>query len=328
MAEAADNLDESAASDDGAAEGVDEQNQDQGAQGADEGKSPGTIGDGTNDGANDNVVHATWPEDWRDRLAGNDEKLRSRLNRFTEPENVVKSWLNAEKKISSGQFRSVLPENPTDEQVAAWRAENGIPTEWTEYSSDLPDGVVWGEEDKTIIDGFLEHAHQSNIPQEHVTNALAWYNQLQEDQSAAQANSDLEQKTNNMVTLKEDWGDQYQGNLNAIRGALDLYGEVEVGGEKVSFTDYLYNARGVNGGLLGNDAVVLKALADMALKINPAASIAPGSVDSSLKTINERIAEIESFMSKDRMAYFRDENMQKEFGELLQKQADLQQAAG
>ena len=132
------------------------------------------------------IPNATWPEDWRDKFAGDDEKLLGRLKRFAGPENVVKSWLNAEKKISSGQMRFDLPENPTDEDLASYREANGIPGDWTEYSTDLPEGVVFGDEDKAVIDAFLESAHGANMPQEYVTPALQWYHQFQEDSIAEQ----------------------------------------------------------------------------------------------------------------------------------------------
>lgn len=243
------------------------------------------IDDKADDKSPDNV---TWPDDWRKRMAGDDEKLLARAERFATPEEVWKSYLVADKKISEGVKPPELPENPTDEQLAEYREQVGIPKEWTEYNTEIGEGVVWGDDDKPMVDSFLEWSHENNVPQQYVTPALAWYNKFQQDQQALIETQDLEDKTDNKVVLKEQWGADYQANINAIKGLFD--------GVNPELHEKLWAARGPDGVQLGNSPEFLKAFAQIARQANPAAMIAPGNPQKSAQAIDDRIKEIQKTM--------------------------------
>jgi len=86
----------------------------------------------TDAGATDaGSTEATWRDDWRQQMAGEDAKALKQLERYNSPADVATALRAAQLKISSGELKSTLPGGATEQQVAAWRAENGIPTEPT-----------------------------------------------------------------------------------------------------------------------------------------------------------------------------------------------------
>lgn len=262
----------------------------------------------------DNSPPQTWPDDWRDLLAGNDEKFAQRLARFTSPENLAKSWKEAQKKISQGFQAPALSDEPDDDELATYREQVGIPGSWEDYSTDI-EGLVFGEDDKPVIDGFLEFAHSRHVPQQYVTPALEWYHQFQEDQAASRAAADQEEQTQNIVALKEEWGPDYRQNLNAIRGMLD--------GVDENLFDLFFSARTAEGGLLGNNATAIRALAQIARQANPAALVAPGTTSSSLQSVGDEIKKIERLMRENPKEYFADEDIQKRLRDLYEAQGNL-----
>ncbi|ENO16944.1 hypothetical protein J057_01695 [Marinobacter nanhaiticus D15-8W] len=85
----------------------------------------------------DTQAKQTWPDDWRAQLAGEDEKLAKKLDRFNSISDVVKWAQNLEKKMSSGEFSRKLPEDATEEDIKQWRLENGVPESPEKYASML-----------------------------------------------------------------------------------------------------------------------------------------------------------------------------------------------
>src|SRR5690242_14053786 len=104
-----------------------------------------------------------WPEDWRQQIAGNDEKYAKRLERYGSIKDVANALIATQNQISAGELRSALKANATPEETAAWRAENGIPEAPEKYDLTMPQGIVFGEDDKPFVDSFLKAAHGANF---------------------------------------------------------------------------------------------------------------------------------------------------------------------
>ena len=109
------------------------------------------IGDITESGEEGAAPPATWPDDWRGRLAGKDADALKRLNRFQSPEGVYKSWRSLEQRLSAGEIKSALPKDASDEQVAEWRKENGLPEKPDGYQLTRVIGREWTEADKPLL---------------------------------------------------------------------------------------------------------------------------------------------------------------------------------
>src|SRR5512135_169053 len=52
----------------------------------------------------DKAIVPDWPDDWREKLAGNDEKALKRLGRFASPAGIFKSFRELEAKFSRGEL--------------------------------------------------------------------------------------------------------------------------------------------------------------------------------------------------------------------------------
>lgn len=253
-------------------------------------------------------VQPTWPSDWREKLAGGDEKALGRLKRFNSPENVGKALMAADQRINSGDFIEKLPEKPTDEQVKAYREKLGIPEKPEGYLDKLSDGLNIGDEDKPIVEGFLKAAHEKNFPPEVVDAAMQWYYNEIDQRNAALAEHDKEFRTASDDELRSRWDQEYRPNLNLMNSFLDTAPE--------GVKDAILNGRGADGNLLGDNPKVLDWLVSLAKEQNPAGIVAPGE-GSSAKGIDDRLAEIQKYRRENREKYYKDEKVLEEERRLL-----------
>ena len=110
--------------------------------------------------------------------------------------------------------------------------------------------------------------------------------------------------------LRDEFGNEFHRNLTAA------YGLVESAPEEVR--EQLMGARLADGTALGNHAPTLRWLTGLALEINPAATVAPGSRGDGLSVLQDRKTEIERIMRDDRDKYDRDPKMRAEYRDLLE----------
>lgn len=242
-----------------------------------------------------------WPEDWRSKAAGGDEKLMKRLDRYNSPKAVVDALVAAQAKISAG-VKQPLKADATPEEVAAWRADNGIPDKPDGYEIALPDGFVVGEADKPVVDSFLERMHGKNMPPDVVNEALGWYYTEQSRQMEAQAEADLDFRGNGQEELREEFGSEYKRN---VRIALEVVPE--------DIKNEFLGGRLADGSLIGDNPAVIRWLSGMAREINPLATVAPGSGTNAMQAVENELAGLKAMMGDKKSAYW-----QKGTGEKLQ----------
>ena len=101
---------------------------DAGGPGDDDDDGDADDGDGDGDGDGEGIT-ATWPEDWRVQIAGEDEKALKQLGRYQSPADIWTKARALEQRITSGELKdySPFPEKGSDDDKAAWRANNQIP---------------------------------------------------------------------------------------------------------------------------------------------------------------------------------------------------------
>lgn len=250
---------------------------------------------------------AEWPEDWRARLAAGDQRLEKRLGRFVDPRSVVDSLLSAEQRLRGGQ-RAAPPEDDAA-SLDAWRAENGVPASADAYELDLPDGMILGEADQPIVDGFLESAYAANMSAAQVNQALGWYYRQHDAQQAAQAEADQAAHGQTVQELREAWGRDYPAAINQVDAFLDS--------APPGFKENLLGARLADGALLGDSAPAILWLRDLAAGLAPAPTLAPGAQGGPAKALGDEIAAIERRMREDRAGYFKDETAQARYRDLV-----------
>lgn len=255
----------------------------------------------------------TWGEDWRQQYAGADEKLLKRLERYETPKAALDALLEAQKKISAGDFAKPLAADATPEQIAAWREANGVPVDPKGYFENLPDGVVLADEDKTLFEDVATRLHGKNVPPAVMHELVGWYNEFRDDQIAAMAEAENTSRTTTLEALKGEWGPEFKSGINVLKAYIATLPK-EVGEQIIS-------ARVGDRPLL-NDPKLANWLAGLARAANPAGTITPQGPDSSTG-IEGRIKEIEGLMRTNRKAYNADEKVQAEYRGLLDARQKL-----
>lgn len=248
-----------------------------------------------------------WAADWRTKLSG--DKADKQLERMASPKDVYNSWKALQGRLSSGELKSTLPKDAKPEEVAKWRAENGIPEKPEDYK--MPEGLVVGDADKPMIDLFLKDMHGKNASPDVVQAAVQSYYKIVEQQAAAIAENDVAHKTEMEDTLRAEWGGDYRKNVNAITGML----ESAPGGIK----DKILSARTADGRAILNDPDVLRWFARTALELNPVATVVPAGGDQ-MGAITDEIGKIEKLMGNRQSEYWKGpgaEKMQARYRELV-----------
>tara|TARA_R110000850_G_scaffold269167_2_gene401016 strand:- start:11742 stop:12674 length:933 start_codon:yes stop_codon:yes gene_type:complete len=247
------------------------------------------------------------PNDWRNQMAGEDEKTLKLLERYKTPGDAANALREAQQKIREG-VADKLPENATDEQLAVYREQNGIPADASGYEITLSDGLVIGADDKPMVDTVLAAMHGANAPPESVNAAVNAYYTMQEQAYNDREVKDNADQSSTVAALKESWGNDYQANQNAVASLLNTVPE--------AVREELQSARMPNGDAIFNSPEVMEWMASVSRKTNPAATVMPNS-NNPIKGMNDEIQHIEKLMKTNNAEYWGDSKMQDRYRELL-----------
>lgn len=268
-----------------------------------------------------------WAEDWRQKVAehisAGDKKIYDkelkRLEKMATPAEVYASYRAIENTWSSRNFVKLPGKDAKPEEIAEYHKALGVPEKPEDYlkSIKLDDGLVLGELDKPLAEDFAASvAHKAGLTPQQVSSTLNWYLKREEEQAAALDESDDEFRRVAEQTLKNELGAAYKRKTNAI-GVLFNHA---AGGSDIKNDNSVYarilGGRTADGKLIGNDPDVVRWLIGLANEVNPAASVVEDT-DQSGKSIVDEIASLEARMKTDRKAYFKDENAQARYRELL-----------
>lgn len=220
---------EDASVDTGGADKPEASGSDGGKQGGGKAASlSGSVLDGVDDGDDDaggdgdKVAHpADFPEDWRQKLAGDNEKELAMLQRMKSPADVWKAYRAIQQKMSSGELISTLPEDATEDEVSAWRKANGVPESPGDYKIPEIKDYQWNEADESLISEFLQDAHKDGFPQKVVDSALKSVARLQQQQLQRIAEFDATNKERMEDELRTELGTEYRPRLKRIGRVLN-----------------------------------------------------------------------------------------------------------
>lgn len=266
---------------------------------------------------------ADFPEDWREKMAGGDEKLAKRLGRYTSPSALAKALAETQDKLRAGQKVEKPGEDASDEDIAAYRQQAGIPDTPEGYIENV-DGIVIGDEDKELVNGFLERAHSKHLPPDAVQEGIKYLMEQQEAKLAEQNAVDQERRQETVDHLREEWGADYRANAQSAKNFVEATASaMEDGG---SFFEALMGARLADGSLFGDNATAMKWLAGLAREANPAGFVAPSQGASQMDAIDAEINQIQEVLRTNRSKYDKDPAMQKRYEELLAAKDKLQAA--
>lgn len=123
-----------------------------------------------------------WPEDWRERLAGDDETVLARLKRYQTLENYMRRTMDIEGKLRTGKLLPMLEASPTADDLAAYRKAWSIPDQATAeaYGIKFPDGHTVSDADTADVAEFVTDMHTNNVPPAVVQRVWAKYLGIQQ----------------------------------------------------------------------------------------------------------------------------------------------------
>jgi hypothetical protein len=295
--------------------------------------APGTLAGGSAPDTRLQVT-ATWPENWRQEIAGGDEKELKRLERMSSPADVFKAYRELEGKVSSGKLKAVaepLPDNATPEQVTAWRAEQGLPANADAFVTglSLPNGIVPGQADQPLLASFAEEATAAGWNQQQYNQAVGWYYSLQDQLIGDRQQADADSLNEATVDLMREWGPEFKANQTRITQFFDAHFPKDA--------DDIRAARLPDGRLVGNDPVYNRVFLEIAKIINPAAAVLPNIPGANMSNVGDRIAETETkFMrappnTPEYAAYWLGpggQRMQQEYRELVTARETMRERQG
>jgi hypothetical protein len=205
-----------------------------------------------------------FPESWRDDMAGGDRAFRKTLDRFDSPAALARAYKELTARLSSGDLKATKPPpaNATPEQVAAWRAEQGLPRDAAAYVAGLQfsDGTVPGEAEKAMLASFADEAMKGRWTADQYNQAVGWYFAMQDRLAAARDHADAAFKNEASADLMREWGHDHAANRNAVAQFFDRSFPAD-------FREALLSARLPDGRILANhpsyDSVAVRQCAPM-----------------------------------------------------------------
>lgn len=271
-----------------------------------------TAGDGGNTDADAAAkaaaTAAEFPADWREKLAGDDEKLLTALKRFTNPADFAKTFREQQVMLSKKTATAPLAKDATPEQIKEWREANGIPVDATGYDiNNLGDGIVVGEDDREMVNGFLGAMHEQNAPPAVVRAALATYYQVQQQAKDARTLADKEASNAAADTLRAEWGGDFRENVNRVANLAESFPEAV----RQSFME----ARLADGTPIMSSPEVIKTLASWSRQLNPVGTLLPGKGTDTTESIENQIEAYELQMKQP--GWHKNEKANKHYMELL-----------
>ena len=262
------------------------------------------------------AIPADWPQDWRDKLAGEDKAFRKKLDRYTSPLDVGKAYRALETKLSGGEYRKGVPENATPEQMAEWRKEAGLPEKPEGYIEKLalPNGLVLGEADKPIVAELAKSALDGNVDPKAFNGLVAKYYEMQDAQAKARAEKDTAYHDTALAELSSEYGGEFKKTITGVNSLVEKYFPSEISAD-------LLVARLPDGRLLGDNPQFIKALALLSKELDPGATLIPAGGG----TVTDRLEEIRKLRRENPDKYEADHKLQAEELELID--ADLKMKA-
>jgi len=263
-------------------------------------------GDPPADPPGNNEYFKTLPDNWRNQLAGGDEKRAGQLERVLDMNTLVDNYFNAQDKIRSGEISNGLPENPTDEQVADWRAANGVPEAADKYELTLTEGLSMDASDKRVMDHVYTVAHEHNVSStalSAITSAMLTGNNS--EAQAALTEDGVDMQTGERQ-LRDTWGQDYETNVNMVKSLTAQLPE--------SMSAAFEGARMADGKKLFSSPEFMVFMADTARKLNPAGVVVPNS-NNPIQAIKDEKKSLEARMGDD--DWHKDHEAQKRYQDLV-----------
>lgn len=258
-------------------------------------------------------------ENWRAPFVPEDDpdgKVAKQMERFTLPIDYGNAFREQQTRISGGELLKPLGKDATEDDLKAFREQQGIPLEAKAYLENLPEGLVIGEEDLPLITDFVEGTHALNLMPTQVHGIIKFQNELSEKMAVALDEADEKAKTENEDVFREEWGTEYRKNTNLIASLI-------MGSFGMKAEDFA-EARLADGTKMFNSPDVLRAMIGLSRVINPTGQLVEGDHDA-VQSMEDRLKELKQMMRDDRPAWNADTGAQDEFQKIVKALKDIEE---
>lgn len=252
-----------------------------------------------------------WPEDWRQKLAGEDKAYLKTLERFPDPTALAKSYRELSQKLGSREIVPTLKPDATEAETKEYRKAVGLPETPDAYQVKLPDGVVLGDDDKAVINDFKAVAHTANMTEAQLSSMVGKYYEFIDAKNLQQYEQDKEAEAVASAALRQEWGTTFTPEVKNLKTFMATQFGQQLGNE-------IGMARLPDGRLLGNITEYVQKMAEIARTIQPFGTLVPAGSGDAVKAGEARIAEIEKYMRDNNEGYRKDANMQSELLQLYE----------
>jgi hypothetical protein len=160
-----------------------------------------------------------WPQDWKTKLVGDDaeSKFAKWVARYGSPDAALKGGFEAVNMVRSGQYKKALTDGAKPEDVAAWRAENGVPEKPEDYKITVPAEFTPDDASKkaaeAAVAAYKPVFHELNISQGVAEQLVARH--FAEEAAVHQARYEAAQQAMEKykLDLAREYGRDYETNM-------------------------------------------------------------------------------------------------------------------
>lgn len=253
--------------------------------------------------------------DWRADITGGTPDPT--LDRFDSPKAMYESYNAMRKQLSSGELTKKLSDEPSEEELASYRKDMGIPETHEGYEYSLPEGFTFGEADQQASSVLLEKLHANNASPKLVQDVMTLYAETVQAQTEQLVEKDHHDRQNFEDTMRNEWGADYTKNINIAKNFLQS--------QTPEVQDIILNGRAADGTALMNNPHFARWVTNMVLEVNPAASVVQMTGRDSVQGVEDRLAELNAEMKADYTAWRSDANKHKrdEYDKLLEVQSKI-----
>ncbi|KRB51969.1 hypothetical protein ASE04_09675 [Rhizobium sp. Root708] len=237
-------------------------------------------------------------------MAGGDPAIAKQLERYKSIDAISRGFREAYQTAKTAGKATALTDKSTPEEVKAFRAANGIPDDAAAYPGDFREGFKPSDEDKAILGDFKSAMHAKNVPPGAAAAALDWYQDFATAQQQQLDGNLAKVAKETQASLRNEWGGEYDGNIAAAEQLMTTH----LGAEGFQ---RMMGLRMTDGSRLQDDAEFVKMMAQIGADYYGGTAILTGDVETTARTVQEKIDELLELRQKDPAKYKSDDVQQK-----------------
>lgn len=235
----------------------------------------------------------------REMLAGGDDGLLKALERYKSVDAISKAFREARQAAKSAKGPLRLSEKATEEEVASYREAVGIPPEPENYPVAFREDYKPTDADNEVLGEFKTAMHERNVDPAAAAAALDWYQDFAQAQQQALDGHMAAIAKQTQTELRAEWGGEFDGNIGAVREFMTA----QLGQDGF---ERMMGMRLMDGSRLQDDPAFVKMMAQVATDYYGSNAIFNGDIETTSKTVQERIDELLKLRTSNEEEYFGD----------------------